>query len=249
MALQNRRGISRRRPQGSNIRGTEVPVERTRTSGSVAATLLPSLATLQEVRAIGGAVSRLWRDLAVSSNVPTSDHEEHSYQVGIFSWRIARLMGLSEERAERIFRAAYLHDVGSVSVPGPIMLKPGSLTAKQRKTMQVHPLISCQLLNAFLSTKDLAKIALSHHERFDGDGYPFGLQGAKIPLEARVLAIADSLDAMMSWRPYRDPLPFPLALEEVKHGAGRQFDANIVEVLARQGGSIAWSPSAPVVST
>jgi HD-GYP domain-containing protein (c-di-GMP phosphodiesterase class II) len=143
-------------------------------------------------------------------------------------------MGLPEEQAERIFRAAYLHDVGSVGVPGSVMLKPWRLTGEERQAMQVHPLIGRELLGAFLSTRDLAGIVLSHHERFDGNGYPNGLQGAKIPLEARVLAIADSLDAMRSWRPYREPLPFPLALEELKRGAGRQFDGSIVEVLARQ---------------
>jgi HD-GYP domain-containing protein (c-di-GMP phosphodiesterase class II) len=80
-------------------------------------------------------------------------------------------------------------------------MRAKGLKAKESKAMQAHPRISCELLHAFLSTEDLAGIALSHHERFDGDGYPNGLQGTKIPLEARVLAIADSLDAMMSWRP------------------------------------------------
>jgi putative two-component system response regulator len=168
--------------------------------------------------------------------------------VGLFSWKIAHLMGLGEEQAERIFQAAYLHDVGSVGVPEPIMLKVGRLTAEERGAMRVHPLISCELLGAFLSTRELAGIALAHHERFDGDGYPNGLAGAKIPLEARVLAIADSLDAMMSQRPYRDPLPFAAALDELKREAGRQFDASIVEVLAREGVPMVWGrcdPSMP----
>ena len=111
-------------------------------------------------------------------------------------------------------------------------------------TLRLHRLTKetidrAQRADAFLSTEDLAGIALSHHERFDGDGYPNGLHGEKIPLEARVLAIADSLDAMMSRRPYRDSLPLSAALAEITRGAGGQFDPNIVGVLARDGGTFA----------
>ena len=151
-------------------------------------------------------------------------------------------MGLPQEQAECILRAAYLHDVGSVGVPEAVMHKSQGFTAEERQAMQVHPRISCELLHTFLSTRDLAAIALSHHERFDGDGYPNGVQGFKIPLEARVMAIADSLDAMMSKRPYRAPLPFSLALNEITRQAGRQFDPNMVEVVARVGEAVTCQP-------
>jgi HD-GYP domain-containing protein (c-di-GMP phosphodiesterase class II) len=240
--------IGSRRPQASHKSEAEIAFERMMLTREKTANLTPSAATVQQLRAVAGAISRLWLDLGVNANALTRDHEQHSHRVALFSWRIARFMGLPEKWAGRILRAAYLHDVGSVGVPGAVMRKPESLTAEERKAMQVHPLISCELLGAFLSTEDLAGIALSHHERFDGDGYPNGLQGVKIPLEARVLAIADSLDAMMSLRPYRNPLPFSVALREITRGAGGQFDPNIVEVLAREGETIACSPSAPSVS-
>lgn len=200
--------------------------------------LTPSPATLEQLRSATRAVSRLWRKLAIAPHAFPPNHEEQTSQVALLALRIARFMGLGDERAERILRAAYLHDVGGVSVPGEVMRKPGPLSAQERKVMQVHPRVSCELLGAFLSTQDLAGITLSHHERFDGQGYPDGLQGAQIPLEARVLAIADSLDAMMSRRPYRNPLPFSVALEEVRREAGRQFDPHIVEVLSRKGDAL-----------
>jgi len=99
--------------------------------------------------------------------------------------------------------------------------------------MQVHPVVSRELLAVFLPTQDIAGIALSHHERWDGHGYPAGLQATGIPIEARVIALADSLDGMMSKQPYRDALPFASAWTEVIREAGSQFDPSIVEVLDR----------------
>ncbi len=200
--------------------------------------LTPNAATLEQLRSTARAVARLWRKLAIAPHAFPPAHEEHSLQVALFALRIARFMGLGDEQAARILRAAYLHDVGGVSVPREVMRKRGAFTAEERKSMQVHPRVSCELLGAFLPTLDLAAITLSHHERFDGQGYPEGLEGVRIPLEARVLAIADSLDAMISRRPYRDPLPFSAALDEVRREAGRQFDPTIVEVLSRKGNAL-----------
>jgi len=112
--------------------------------------------------------------------------------------------------------------------------RPAQACRKLTTAMQAHSLVSCELLGAFLATEDVARIVLSHHERYDGDGYPDGLAGTNISLEARVLAIADSLDAMTSWRPYREALPFSVAREEIIREAGRQFDPSIVEVLIRE---------------
>jgi HD-GYP domain-containing protein (c-di-GMP phosphodiesterase class II) len=248
MPLRNRADASDVRLSGSTARGSEVPSKLAKTIGRVAAIPPPSPAALRHVQALAHGISKLWRVLAVAPIAPARHSQEHSHQVGLFSWNIARLMGLSEDDSRRIFQAAYLHDAGSAAVPKSIMLKSGNLTAEERGTMQRHPLISRELLRTFVPTRDLAGIALAHHERFDGDGYPNGLAGVKIPLEARILAIADSLDAMMSWRPYREPLSFRVALKEIKCEAGRQFDASIVEIVARKGKSLAWSPNAPTVS-
>ena len=142
---------------------------------------------------------------------------------------ICRALGLSTELTERIYRAAYLHDIGAVAVASSIFTKPGKLTKLQRASMQVHSAISCELLGAFLPSADLATIALAHHERYDGGGYPQGLQGTKIPIESRVLMIADSVEAMISPRPYRKARSFASAWGEVIRGAGQQFDPSIVE--------------------
>lgn len=233
MASYNRDRIGSTRPSDSQSREPDIAFELM-ASITGEANGLPGSATFQQLRSLARAAARLWGDLAITPSAAAPASEDHSNRVALFSLRIARVMGLSEEQALRILRAAYLHDVGTVAVSESIMRKPGRLTAEERATMQAHSLVGCELLGAFLSTEDLAQIALSHHERYDGNGYPDGLQGTKIPLEARILAIADSVDAMMSWRPYREPLPFSVARDEVIREVGRQFDPSIVEILVRE---------------
>lgn len=191
-------------------------------------------ATFQRLRSIASAVAKLWRDLGFTSPDAVAWSAEHAERVALLGLRIARAVEMPEEQALRILRAGFLRDVGRLAVSDSILLKPGILTADERAAMQVHPLVSCELLGALLPTEDLAGIALSHHERYDGNGYPHGLEGTRIPLEARVLAIADSLDAMTSWRPYREALSFTAAREELIREAGRQFDPDIVEALVRE---------------
>ena len=250
MASRNRCQVGGRKPWDWQATGPEIAVELTTLIRREPASPAPKTVMLQELRSFAGATARLWRDLSITPSAFTADREDHSNRVALFSLRIARVMGLSEEQAMRILRAAYLHDVGSIAVSESIMLKPGKLTPEERAAMQVHSLISCELLGAFLSTENLAGIALAHHERYDGNGYPNGLQGTRIPLEARVLAIADSLDAMMSWRPYRNSLSFSVARDEVIREAGRQFDPSIVEVLVREGEFMAAAnPNTPAVSS
>jgi len=245
MAMRKRYKVGSKMTRLSHAREAEKSVKQTSPLRKRGEDSMPSSVIVQNLQSVAAAVSRLWRDLAIAPSSFPRDHDEHSHRVAVFSLRIARLLGRGKEEEERILRAAYLHDIGGAGVPMTFTRKPGQLTPQERAAMQVHPLISCQLLDAFLSTKDLAKIALSHHERFDGSGYPNGLQGAKIPLEARVITVADSLDAMISPRPYRNALPFSVALEELKLGAGRQFDPNIVEAIVRQGETLALCPSAP----
>jgi HD-GYP domain-containing protein (c-di-GMP phosphodiesterase class II) len=236
VARRNGRAVSSGEPRrGSQTTEPEIAVKLAKLIEGGAPDSMPLATALEQLRSVAGAVARLWRDLSISPPAFSAHREDRSNRVALCSLRIARVMGLSEEQAMRILRAAYLRDVGSIAIPEAILLKPGSLTAKERAAIEVHPLISCQLLSAFLSTEDLASVALAHHERFDGNGYPAGLRGVKIPLEARVLAIADSLDAMVSSRPYRDALPFSVARAQVIRRAGSQFDPNIVETLVRKG--------------
>lgn len=190
--------------------------------------------TFQRLRSVAGAIMKLWGAMGFTLPTGVGWSEEHAKAVALLGLRIARAVGMSEEQALRILRAGFLRDVGSLAVSESILLKPGRLSSNERAAMQVHPLVSCELLGALLSTEDLAGIALCHHERYDGNGYPNGLEGKRIPLEARVLSIADSLEAMTSWRPYRDALSFAAARQELIQKAGCQFDPEIVGVLLRE---------------
>ncbi len=207
----------------------------------------PSAATFEYLQGAATAISRIWKDLGGTFGSPQRVQEEHSHRVALFGWRIANLLGLPPEQAGRILRGGYLHDVGWVCVPGPSLLKPGSLSAEERMAVHSHPYIGFELLRAFLSTEDLSEMALLHHERFDGEGYPNGLRGTRIPIEARVLSIADSLDAMMSPRPYRNTFTYSQAMAELIRAAGKQFDSSIVEVLASRAKTFAGllGPSLP----
>ncbi len=188
--------------------------------------------TLRELRSSAHAIERLWRDVTMTPAI-TPCSEGDSRRVTLLAMKIAQAMGLRREQVLRTMRAAYLRDVGILAVPESIILKPGKLTRKERAAMQVHPGVGYELLSAFLTTWDVAHIVLSHHECYDGSGYPNALLGAKIPVEARILTIADSLDAMTSIRPYRAPISYWAAQSEIVDWAGRQFDPNIVEDLVR----------------
>jgi HD-GYP domain-containing protein (c-di-GMP phosphodiesterase class II) len=199
----------------------------------------PSPATFESLHAASRMILKQWKDLKGSSAPHAAGQDEHSHRVALFAWRIAKLLGLPNKQAGQIMRGAFLHDVGWVCVPGASVLKPGSLSADERIGVLAHPGVGYELLRAFPSTEDIAGMALFHHERYDGDGYPEGLQGAHIPIEARVLAIADCLDAMMSSRPYRRALSYSQALGEIVQSAGKQFDPGIVEVIAQRAKSFA----------
>ncbi len=200
--------------------------------------------THYQLRMLARAIRRLWRRLNVAPAVPGAHREDHSRPTADISLMISRSLGLSKELTQRIYRAAYLHDVGTIAVATSIFTKPGKLTKLQRASMQVHSAVGCELLRAFLPTTDLAKVALAHHERYDGEGYPQGLQGTKIPLESRIVTIADSVDAMMSPRAYRKTRSFAGAWGEIVRGAGGQFDPAIVDAYTHMR-KLDVSPSMP----
>ena len=185
-------------------------------------------ATFQRLIGLTRAAERLWRDVSLTPATLTSGNKAHSVRVALLSMKIAEAMGLGAERARRTLWAAFLHDIGNLAVPELIMLKPSRLTSAERAAIEVHPIVGSELLNAFPATKDVARIVLSHHERHDGKGYPRGLAGRIIPVEARILAVADALDAMTSKRPYRNPIQVPAALDEIARESGRQFDPRVV---------------------
>lgn len=222
---QGMRSSSKRSQSASDAK----PVGEFLTVAGISGVSIMDPTTLEQLRIMARAIRRLWRRLKVAPHVAEPIHAEHSQHTADISLMISNAIGLPRALTQRIYRAAYLHDVGSVAVAPAIFSKPGKLSQRERASMQAHSAVGGEMLAALLPSVDLAKIALAHHERYDGQGYPQGLVGTKIPLEARVLSIADSIDAMMSPRPYRQALTFAAAWGEVIREAGRQFDPSIVE--------------------
>ena len=154
----------------------------------------------------------------------------HSEQVTKYSTAIAKKMGMGEDQILKVELAAVLHDIGKIGIPDNILLKKSGLTASEFQKIKNHPVASMELIVEYSKLKDVAMIALSHHEKFDGSGYPQGLKGEEIPIESRVLAVADAYSAMTSDRPYRKAMPGDEARVELADNKGGQFDPQVVEV-------------------
>jgi len=152
----------------------------------------------------------------------------HSLEVARGAARVGREYGLSVRHLERVGLAGLLHDVGKSLVPRRVLDKPGALDEHEWRQIRRHPSAGARLLRA-QGMHDVAAWVLSHHERPDGRGYPRGLRGAEIPLEARILAVADTFDAMTAARRYRPALTHDQALVELRRAAGMQLDAEAVE--------------------
>ena len=163
------------------------------------------------------------------------DHEtaDHCTRVSENSVRLGKLLDLSEFEIRNLGWGACLHDVGKIGVPEAILLKTGELTPEERKVMEKHPQSGYTMLRSIEFLSHATDVVLSHHEQYDGAGYPYGLRETTIPLNARIFAILDTLDAITSRRPYRRPLAFSAAAVEIEHFSGKQFDPEIVEVFLR----------------
>jgi len=151
----------------------------------------------------------------------------HGERVAALAEAVARRLGWSEEKLDELRYAALLHDIGKVSVSADILSKRAPLTPEERVEVQSHPVAGAKLLEGIRSAAAALPYVLHHHERWDGGGYPDGLKGKEIPIEARVLAVADAFDAMTSPRPYRRSFPIERALDEIDRCAGSQFDPEI----------------------
>jgi cyclic di-GMP phosphodiesterase len=154
----------------------------------------------------------------------------HSQRVSRYCIEMAKAMAVESERLKHIERGSYLHDIGKIGIPDAILLKPGKLTPEEKQIMESHARIGYNLVSRIAFLAPAAEIVLTHQERFDGTGYPQGLLGEEIPLGSRIFAVADTLDAMTSDRPYRRALPFATARAEVERESGRQFDPEVVKV-------------------
>jgi len=152
----------------------------------------------------------------------------HSEEVANYVAAVAVNLAIEPRRREELVIASLLHDVGKIGISERILLKPGPLTKEERSTIQLHPRIGFRLVEQVPSLDSIAPAVLHHHERFDGDGYPAGLAGEQIPIEARVICVADSFSAMTSQRPYRAAMELEDACAELERCAGTQFDPRVV---------------------
>jgi len=169
--------------------------------------------------------------LALVSALDTREQEtsEHSFRVVTYTLAIARQLKLTSRELQVIGQGALLHDIGKISVPDAVLLKPDKLTQDEWEQMCRHPLIGYQMIKPIPFLSEAAEIVLTHHEHYDGTGYPHGRVGEEIPLGARIFAIADALDAMTRNRPYRKGIALASALKEIARYACRQFDPVLIE--------------------
>ena len=173
---------------------------------------------------------------ALAQAIDARDHYTHSHSENVSRYAefIAREMKLDSQTLQDVIDACQLHDVGKIGVHDYILTKPGKLTPEEFEEVKLHALKGAQILEPLTFLENVTKIVKQHHERYDGTGYPQGLKGEQISIGARIMAVADSYDSMVSARPYRmNPLSEEEAIEEIKNNSGTQFDPKIVEAFLR----------------
>jgi len=173
--------------------------------------------------------------LGAAIDLRDSETAGHSRRVAMYSTKIAKELDAAEHELKTIIRGAWLHDIGKLATPDAILLKPGALTQEEWRVMQRHAEIGYDLVKRIPFLAQAAEIILSHHERWDGSGYPRGLKATDIPLGARVFAVADTVDAMTSDRPYRSARSFEEAGEEIRRGSGSRYDSQVANVFLSVG--------------
>jgi diguanylate cyclase (GGDEF)-like protein/putative nucleotidyltransferase with HDIG domain len=173
---------------------------------------------------------------ALALAIEAKDHTTHKHlqRVRVYALEIAKELGFAPEEIEALRAAALLHDIGKLAVPEHIINKPGRLTPEEFEKMKIHPVVGAEILERVAFPYPVAPIVRSHHERWDGTGYPDGRKGEEIPKGARVLSAVDCLDALASHRQYRNALPLDDAMKEVVSLSGTWFDPAVVEVLKRR---------------
>jgi putative nucleotidyltransferase with HDIG domain len=162
-----------------------------------------------------------------------SETEGHSKRVTAYTIALARAMSVSPEQIKVIARGAFLHDIGKMAIPDDILRKPGKLSPEEQEVMREHCARGYNMLRKIPFLSESAEIVYTHQEHHDGSGYPNGLRGSEIPIGARIFAVADTLDAITSDRPYRKARSFDVARQEILRCSGTQFDPGVVEVFLK----------------
>ena len=157
----------------------------------------------------------------------------HSIRVGHYSRLIAQNLGMKEDEVDNIYYIALLHDIGKIAIPDSILNKPGRLTDEEFKVMKSHTTRGAKILKGISTIPQIIEGAKSHHEKYDGSGYPEGLKGEEIPFVARIICCADCFDAMASKRVYKEPFPLDNIISEFERCKGTQFDPHIADVVVK----------------
>jgi diguanylate cyclase (GGDEF)-like protein/putative nucleotidyltransferase with HDIG domain len=171
--------------------------------------------------------------LALAIDAKDQTAQNHVGRVQIYATGLARAIGMTDEDVQAVRTAALLHDIGKLAVPEHILAKPGPLTPEEFQKVRIHPQVGAAILANVPFPYPVAPLVLSHHERWDGRGYPAGLKGEEIPLGARILCLVDYFDALTSERPYHRPIPLKTAVALLEQEAGHALDPKLVEVFLR----------------
>lgn len=190
-------------------------------------------------RDLAQAQIEILRRLALAAEYRDDVTGHHAERVGVLSALIADALGLGPETVRLIRRAAPLHDVGKIGIPDAILMKPGPLTSAEFGVMKTHTTMGARILSGsrFPLLQEAQTIALSHHERWEGAGYPHGIRGEEIPLPGRIVAVADVFDSLCHERPYKPARPVETAIEVVTAGSGNHFDPEVVAAFLQVAGS------------
>jgi putative nucleotidyltransferase with HDIG domain len=188
----------------------------------------------QHAEKLSGLHLRTIEALALAIEAKDQTTGEHLQRVRVYAMELARDLGLTEDETEALRAASVLHDIGKLAVPEHIISKPGKLTPEEFEKMKIHPIVGAEILEQVDFPYPVVPIVRAHHEKWDGSGYPNGLEGEAIPIGARILAAVDCLDALASDRQYRKALPLHEAMAKVASEAGVSFDPRVVGILQRR---------------
>lgn len=186
------------------------------------------------VEEMAGLHLRTIEALALAIEAKDATTHDHLQRVGVYAMEIGKELGLNQSELNALQAGALLHDIGKLAVPEYIISKPGKLTPEEFEKMKIHPVVGAEILEQVKFPYPVVPIVRSHHEKWDGSGYPAGLAGEQIPIGARILSAVDCLDALASDRQYRRALPLDKAMEIVSAESGKAFDPLIVDILRRR---------------
>jgi response regulator RpfG family c-di-GMP phosphodiesterase len=187
----------------------------------------------QALASLENAYRSTLKALAAALETRDSETHGHSERVVSFSLRLGRELGLDKETMRSLEFGSLLHDIGKIGVPDAILRKPAGLTDEEWRKMRAHPILGKQILRGISFLEGAARVVAQHHEKWDGSGYPLGLRGEEIDINARIFAVADAFDAMISDRVYRSGRSYEAATAELDKHCGSQFDPKIIEAFHR----------------